>query len=417
MTGDEMFGAPVPGEAVASHGPYENIAGGQARRHWKRDARNKWYDADVVQKEQTMSTTPAEAEIVHDAPPVALARVERSAVLLTPVMDVRTAMARLQEFQAFCAEYLSESHDGGNDGGDYGVIPGTKKKTLLKSGSDKLCEVYGLYDEYALISSVEDWERGLFDYTLKCLLKSRRDDSVVGTGVGSCSSYESKYRWREIQRLCPQCGKAAIIKGKAEFGGGWVCFKKKDGCGAKYRDGDTVIEGQTVGRIENTDIIDSKNTVLKMAKKRAKIDAVIGATRSSGIFTQDLEDLTAPTVQGAHPVAPVGLSPSVPNGGDSGRSDEGPDLGVDMPAGARRVLKVGPGIAGAKAEITFNANVGESGRSTLLTYKQSIADFAERMAETGEPVFPGLKQSASGNWRLEDLVGVPKAFNPDTDAF
>src|SRR6185369_13920616 len=54
------FGDVVPGEAVASHGPYENIAGGQARRHWKRDARNKWYDADVVQKEQTMSTALAE---------------------------------------------------------------------------------------------------------------------------------------------------------------------------------------------------------------------------------------------------------------------------------------------------------------------------------------------------------------------
>lgn len=218
---------------------------------------------------------------------------ERSSVLLMPVMDVHTAMARLQEFQVFISTYLQESKDGGTDGGDYGIIPGTKKKTLLKSGSDKLCEVYGLYDEYVLISSVEDWDKGLFDYTLKCLLKSRRDDSIVGTGVGSCSSFESKYRWRESSKKCPQCGSEAIIKGKAEYGGGWLCWGKKGGCGGKFKDGDQSIEGQVTGRVENPDIIDSKNTVLKMAKKRAKIDATIGATRSSGIFTQDMEDLVA----------------------------------------------------------------------------------------------------------------------------
>ena len=31
------------------------------------------------------------------------------------------------------------------------------------------------------------------------------------------------------------------------------------------------------------------NTVLKMAKKRALIDAVLSATRTSGIFSQDLD--------------------------------------------------------------------------------------------------------------------------------
>lgn len=38
-------------------------------------------------------------------------------------------------------------------------------------------------------------------------------------------------------RLCPQCQKPAIIKGRAEYGGGWLCFKKKGGCGAKFPDG------------------------------------------------------------------------------------------------------------------------------------------------------------------------------------
>lgn len=37
--------------------------------------------------------------------------------------------------------------------------------------------------------------------------------------------------------LCPVCGVAAIIKGREEYGGGWLCFKKKGGCGAKWPDG------------------------------------------------------------------------------------------------------------------------------------------------------------------------------------
>jgi hypothetical protein len=34
---------------------------------------------------------------------------------------------------------------------------------------------------------------------------------------------------------CPKCGKDAIIKGKEEYGGGYLCFKKKGGCGAKFK--------------------------------------------------------------------------------------------------------------------------------------------------------------------------------------
>ena len=35
---------------------------------------------------------------------------------------------------------------------------------------------------------------------------------------------------------CPECGKFAVIKGAPQYGGGWVCWKKKDGCGKKWDD-------------------------------------------------------------------------------------------------------------------------------------------------------------------------------------
>lgn len=41
--------------------------------------------------------------------------------------------------------------------------------------------------------------------------------------------------------VCPKCGKPAIIKGRMEFGGGWVCYKKKGGCGAKWTDAEWAI--------------------------------------------------------------------------------------------------------------------------------------------------------------------------------
>jgi ribosomal protein L37AE/L43A len=190
----------------------------------------------------------------------------------------------LAEFQEFVRSYLEEDTD-------FGTIPGTPKPTLFKAGADKLCELYGLSDQYRILAQVEDFNRvpELFDYTLECQLW--RGDRLVSTGMGSCNSYESKYKLRDQQRKCPKCGKTAIIRGKEEFGGGWLCWKKRDGCGAKFPEGAPEIESQEAGKVLNDDIATLKNTILKMAFKRAKVAATLGATRSSGIFTQDIEDM------------------------------------------------------------------------------------------------------------------------------
>lgn len=208
-------------------------------------------------------------------------------IAITPIMDLATAKRRLAEFQEFVQSYLVE-------GEDYGLIPGTPKPTLFQPGAQKLCELYGFAPTFpeSRARRVEDWDRTppLFDYEFTCVLVSKRTGEIVAEGMGSCNSWESRYRWRDRQRKCPSCGKETIIKGKQEYGGGWVCFKKKGGCGAKFEDGAQEIEGQEVGKVENQDIADLKNTVLKMALKRAFIFATLSATRSSGVFTQDLED-------------------------------------------------------------------------------------------------------------------------------
>ncbi len=122
-----------------------------------------------------------------------------------------------------------------------------------------------------------------------------------------------------MQRACPNCGKPAIIKGKAEYGGGWVCFKKKGGCGSTFPDNAPEITGQEVGQIKNPDIADQTNTILKMAQKRAFVAATLIATNTSDYFTQDMEDfITGEIVHEAKPVnAPASENINQETGGAS----------------------------------------------------------------------------------------------------
>jgi hypothetical protein len=177
--------------------------------------------------------------------------------------------------------------------GDYGVIPGTKKPTLLQPGADKLNNLFGLIPTFEVIEKELDWTGAthggepFFFYEVKCRLF--RADWCMGEGTGSANSWESKYRWRKSERLCPSCGKPAVLKSKDKDE--WFCWKKKDGCGRTFRGDDPQITEQKVGNVPNPDIADQVNTVLKMANKRAKIAATLNATSAHEFFTQDLEDI------------------------------------------------------------------------------------------------------------------------------
>ena len=171
----------------------------------------------------------------------------------------------------------------------YGVIPGTgTKPTLLKAGAEKLCLTFRLDPQY---ESTERFEGLHLFVKSKCTLYHIPSGQRFGSGEASCSTREAKYAYRQASRKCPHCGAEAIIKGRAEYGGGWLCFGKKGGCGTKFSDGDQTIESQNVGRAPNEDLADQYNTVLKMANKRSLVAAVLNATAASDIFTQDIEDM------------------------------------------------------------------------------------------------------------------------------
>jgi hypothetical protein len=193
-----------------------------------------------------MSGEHMNAEVArYQAAPIAIAHERSIEELLAQANKIKQAMEQAMEV---------DQH--------YGIIPGARKPSLWKPGAEKLCLLFRLDPQYHSEPVVPDAGGG-GHLTVKsvCTLWHIPTGQRFGSGEASCSTRESKYAYRQASRKCPTCGKEAIIKGKAEWGGGWLCFKKKDGCGAKFKDGDAAIEGQETGRVANEDLADSYNCV------------------------------------------------------------------------------------------------------------------------------------------------------------
>lgn len=152
------------------------------------------------------------------------------------------------------------------DGTHYGTIPGTKSKSLYKAGAEKLMATFRLAGDPEVTDLSRDGE---IAYRVKVKLTTA-NGQFIGAGIGECSSSEEKYSWRMA-----------------------VCDEEYDDTPENRR---RVKYAKWQGRVEKkkqvrTNPADVANTILKMAKKRAQVDAVITATAASDIFTQDIEDL------------------------------------------------------------------------------------------------------------------------------
>jgi hypothetical protein len=200
-------------------------------------------------------------------------------------MTVEQMIAQTQKIQLCMRAVMKE-------GEHFGVIPGTKTKpTLLKPGAEKLCLMFRLDPQYEIMSAVETPER--ISFTVRCTLYHIPTGSRIASGLGSCNSRENKYI-RPAPKTCPQCGGAFLIDGNPDYErdlaykGGMLCYKKKGGCGAKFKPDDEKITKQATGIADPADL---HNTILKMGCKRALVAAVLNGTAASDFFTQDLDDL------------------------------------------------------------------------------------------------------------------------------
>ena len=117
---------------------------------------------------------------------------------------------------------------------DYGMIPGCKKPSLLKSGAEKLAAFFGFSTSISIENRFENYDKRLVAYEVKVTV-TNADGRVIAEGIGAANSQERKF-----------------LKG---------------------------------------DFFSQINTVLKMCKKRAYVDGILTATGASSIFTQDMEDI------------------------------------------------------------------------------------------------------------------------------
>lgn len=122
---------------------------------------------------------------------------------------------------------------------DFGVIPKTKRPSLYKAGAENICMVYGLMQRYAIESKVErtEGEFPYFFYAIRCDLVKLGPDGreyVFCNGYGSANTAE-----------------------------------KRNGFNGPH---------------------DAANNALKMAKKRALVDAALAVSGLSSMFSQDMEN-------------------------------------------------------------------------------------------------------------------------------
>lgn len=202
-----------------------------------------------------MSDTEAGTELMArdevDAPPAEHQdRSQLPSGMLEPMAEPGEIVRSRHKRSRLIADALEE-------GRDYGTVPGVPKPFLHKPGAERLTDAFACYPRFTVIDSEVhhdrrvEWEKkrrddetgdlevydsgtskGLYRYVVSCELVHRASGIVVGNGLGSCSTMEKKY----VDR--PR---------------------------------------------------DSENTVLKMAKKRAHVDAALSTFGLSEMFTQDAD--------------------------------------------------------------------------------------------------------------------------------
>lgn len=131
-------------------------------------------------------------------------------------------------------------------GVDYGIIPGTKGYSLLDPGSNTCINAFNCYVRSDVLFRQVD--EVMISYVISVELVSRDDNQVKASGVGAASTKETKYGTR------------------------WVTDPEAFG----YRREDLqkrTRNGEDRYKIVNPEWSELENTILKMARKRAEIDA------------------------------------------------------------------------------------------------------------------------------------------------
>jgi hypothetical protein len=173
--------------------------------------------------------------------------------------SIKNRLMEINSIQEFVKSLLKP-------GEDYGTIKYTKngkemetKPFLYKSGAEKIAYALGLRILVDIVDKVIDENE--IAYTIKCRLV-RNDDVVISEGFGVASTSEYKF-WKQVS------------------------------------------ESMKAGMPKDVAMRSISNTILKMAEKRAVVDAALHIFALSGFFSQD-EDYVRDEIksEGGHVEAP-----------------------------------------------------------------------------------------------------------------
>lgn len=214
-----------------------------------------------------------------------------------PQLTVAEALKREQQLMQIIGTLLKPTTQDkwGNvnfDGADYGVIPGTKNRSLFQTGAEKLALLFGLTVTALCIEKQEDWEKGFFRYTYKATASFK--GHTIREVTRTCHTREKKYAYVWVTRPTPppDTQKEMLEEMKARWGSEWV-NKQKTKVWQERRD--------------NPDPWSLQFIVEAMAQKRAKVAAVKEALAATGYFSQeiDFEDFKTVINVTPEPIAPV----------------------------------------------------------------------------------------------------------------
>ena len=284
------------------------------------------------------------------------------------------------------------------EGTHYDDITGDGRNSLLQPGAEKLCFAFKFAPSFDVerrdyapedVPNADEPVEGHREYIVNCELTHRPTGQYVGSGRGSCSTLESKYRYRKIDKetQVPIPGEfwdsyddsmanADFSILEEELAANGVDLPDGGEAGVTKDDsGEWRITIQAKG--ENPDIADLYNTVLKMAEKRALVNAVKRSTAASDIFTQDTEDLAhldGSDVQGQRKRRPSGKA----NGSSRTPQKNGPS---GSPSKKKSTTGQQEGTSGDNPEVSWQAPAGDTFDGIHPNAKTKLEEWDDKLSE------------------------------------
>jgi len=158
--------------------------------------------------------------------------------------DIKRVVDTLTQVKEAVTKVMREGIDN-----DFAVIPGTKKKSLLKPGAEKLMRLFGLGVRFVVLENIFEREENFAMYSYAAEVYQLKSGTVIAQCEGTANSQEKKYKERRVY-----------------------------------------VNGTNAGT-EPIPVTDIVNTLKKMAQKRAMVGAVIIAVGASDYFSQDEDEI------------------------------------------------------------------------------------------------------------------------------